>query len=63
MARTPETLPVFYSVDQTARQLGVSAKTIRRWITSRALPVHRFGRSIRIADFDLMVFVKVRRSA
>jgi excisionase family DNA binding protein len=63
MAKTPEAVPAFYSVDQTAQKLGLSSKTVRRLIASGELPVHRFGRSIRIADSDLMVFIKVQRSA
>jgi excisionase family DNA binding protein len=58
-----ETLPVFYSVERAAQQLDVSPKSIRRWIASGDLPVHRFGRSIRIAEADLVAFVKTRRGS
>ena len=61
MAKVPETLPVFYSVKQVAEKLGLSAKTIRRWIDVGELPVHRLGRSIRITESDLITFLKLRR--
>jgi excisionase family DNA binding protein len=39
----------------------VSTKTVRRWIESDQLHVHRFGRRVRIADDDLTAFVALRR--
>jgi excisionase family DNA binding protein len=55
-------VPVLFSVRQTADRLGVSTKTIRRWIASGELPHYRIGRSIRIAEFDLIGFIRVRRA-
>ena len=51
----------FLSVSHVADQLDVSTKTVRRWITSGQLHVHRFGRRLRIADDDLAAFVALRR--
>jgi excisionase family DNA binding protein len=39
-----------HTIDDTAEILNVSTRTVRRLIDSRALPVHRFGRLVRISD-------------
>jgi excisionase family DNA binding protein len=52
----------FMSVEETAEQLAVSTKTIRRWIARGQLHYHRFGRQIRIAEEDLRAFVAIARS-
>jgi excisionase family DNA binding protein len=55
-------LPILLSVRDAADRLGVSTKTIRRWIASGELPHYRLGRSIRIAESDLIGFIRVRRA-
>jgi excisionase family DNA binding protein len=62
MPRTSQNLPVLLSVKQTADWLGVSAKTVRRWLASSQLPHHRIGRSIRIAEPDLIAFITIHRA-
>jgi excisionase family DNA binding protein len=42
--------------------LNVSPRTVRRAIESGALPVHRFGRLVRISDADLQAFLDETRS-
>lgn len=54
-------LPAFLSVDETRKVLGVSAKTVRRWIERGELHVHRLGRQIRISEEDLAAFVAQHR--
>jgi excisionase family DNA binding protein len=51
----------FFSISHTAEQLDVSTKTVRRWIETGQLHVHRFGRRVRIADDDLAAFIALRR--
>ncbi len=46
-----------YTVDAVAEQLGVSTKTVRRWVTAGALPAHRLGRQLRISEADLAAFI------
>jgi excisionase family DNA binding protein len=41
------------TIDETAEILSVSSRTVRRFIDSGALPVHRFGRSVRVSDPDI----------
>jgi excisionase family DNA binding protein len=51
----------FYSIDAVAELLGVSTKTVRRWIAAGDLPVHRLGRQLRISEADLAAFIALRR--
>ena len=46
-------LPRLLSIDEVAQQLGVSTKTIRRWLLAGSLSCHRLGRQIRIAEDEL----------
>jgi excisionase family DNA binding protein len=50
------------TIDETAELLNVSPRTVRRLIESGALPAHRLGRIVRIADPDLVVFLAASRS-
>jgi len=49
------------SVPETADQLGISEKSVRRAVTRGDLVAHRIGRLLRIAEDDLAAFVAVRR--
>ena len=50
----PRTAPVYLSLEQAARCMSVSVKTIRRWIAAGSLPGYRCGsRSIRVKLDDL----------
>jgi excisionase family DNA binding protein len=51
----------FFSPGQVAEQLGLSTKTIRRWIDRGELHVHRLGRQIRISEEDLAAFLRGHR--
>jgi excisionase family DNA binding protein len=50
------------TIDEAAELLNVSPRTVRRLIESGALPVHRLGRLVRIADPDLAAFLAASRS-
>jgi excisionase family DNA binding protein len=58
---SPRSLPSFYTIGQVAEALGVSTRTIRRWIAARALAAHRFHGVVRIAERDLNAFLAVHR--
>jgi excisionase family DNA binding protein len=49
-------IPKFYTIEQIAEAVGVSTRTVRRWIDSRALPAHRKGGIVRISEADLAEF-------
>jgi excisionase family DNA binding protein len=62
MNNPPSRLPRLLTVDQAAQALGQSAKTIRRKIERHELPVHRIGRTIRIAEPDLLAYLSTTRA-
>jgi excisionase family DNA binding protein len=49
------------TIDETAEILNVSSRTVRRLIDSGALPVHRFGRSVRVSDPDIALLMAASR--
>ena len=51
----------FFSIGEVARNLGVSTRTVQRWIASGELIAHRFGRTVRIAESDLILFLEKHR--
>jgi excisionase family DNA binding protein len=51
----------FLTIAEVADRLGVATRTVRRWIESDALVVHRVGRVVRIAEGDLQVFLALHR--
>ena len=51
----------FFTVAEVAERLGVSTRTIRRWIENLELVAHRFGRAVRIAECDLKAFLAMHR--
>jgi len=55
------TLPRFYTTQEVSDSLSVSRRTVSRWIEREDLIAHEFGRSVRIADDDLRVFLARRR--
>ena len=54
-------LPRFYSAKDVAEMLGVSMRSVRRWIERGELVVHRLGSAVRISDADLKTFLAVHR--
>lgn len=54
-------LTSFHSVRAVADRLDVSIKSVRRWIDRGDLPVHRFGRQLRISEADLQEFIQRHR--
>ena len=51
----------FFTIKQIAEQLGVSERTVSRWIASRDLKSHKFGAAVRISEDDFRAFVAVQR--
>jgi|tagenome__1003787_1003787.scaffolds.fasta_scaffold20794818_1 excisionase family DNA binding protein len=52
------------TVEEVADRCSVSVRTVRRWIASRDLPVHRLGaRNVRISEHDLAAFLSTHREA
>jgi excisionase family DNA binding protein len=49
--------PHFYSIKEVADFLGVSTRTIQRWMDSGELRAHRLGGIVRISHDDLQDFI------
>ena len=54
-------VPRFYGVDFVADQLGVTKKSVYRWIEAGALRFHKFQGVLRISEEDLQAFVNGSR--
>jgi excisionase family DNA binding protein len=54
-------LPKYYSINAVAEALDVSTRTVRRWIASGDLIVHRVDGVVRIAEGDLRAFLALHR--
>jgi excisionase family DNA binding protein len=51
----------FFAITEVAEMVGVSTRSVRRWIKRDELAAHRFGASVRIAESDLKVFFSQHR--
>lgn len=51
----------FFTIAAVAASLGVSVRTVRRWIKRGDLVAHHFGAALRIAESDLKVFIARQR--
>lgn len=60
-----ELVAVWLTRDEAARRLGVSVRTIDRYISGGQLPAHRLpgGRLIRIKENDLQALAESGRAA
>jgi excisionase family DNA binding protein len=56
-----QTLGTMCTINQTAEMINVSSRTVRRLIDSGRLPVHRFGRSVRISERDIAQLIAASR--
>jgi excisionase family DNA binding protein len=55
--------PRLYAIKTVAEMLEVSTRTVRRWITSGDLIVHRVNGVVRIAEADLCAFLALHRES
>ncbi len=51
----------FYSLEEVAERLGISERTVRRWIKAGDLPAYQPGREYRIRSTDLEEFLEQRK--
>ena len=59
--QTPRRAIRFFTVNEVAEIVGVSVRTVRRWIKSGDLVAHHFGAAVRIAESDLGPFIARHR--
>jgi excisionase family DNA binding protein len=57
----PTRIPRMLAVTDIAELTRVSTRTVRRWIDSGDLRVHRLGRQVRVSEEDLAAFLNQRR--
>ncbi len=50
------------TVEEVAKELGLSEDTIRNYIRTKQLPAAKFGNTYRISREDLEKFIKDRRT-
>lgn len=53
----------YYTVPEIAERWLSSERHVRRVISSGTLPVHRFGRLVRVSDTDLTIYERLNREA
>jgi excisionase family DNA binding protein len=51
----------FLTIAEVAERLHVATRTVRRWIETGDLIVHRIGGVVRIAERDLRAFLALHR--
>jgi excisionase family DNA binding protein len=51
----------FHTIAEVAAFVGVSARSVRRWIKGGDLIAHRFGGAVRIAENDFRAFLAMHR--
>jgi excisionase family DNA binding protein len=56
-------IPRLLSLREVADTLGVSIRTVHRFIDRGDLVVHRIGGQLRVTTADLETFLKVRRQS
>jgi excisionase family DNA binding protein len=61
--RHPREQIKFLAIPEVAEQLGVSTRTVRRWIENLELIAHRFGHAVRISERDLRAFIAMHRDS
>jgi excisionase family DNA binding protein len=54
-------IPRFFTIAQVAELMGVSTRSVRRWIDDGLLIAHRFRGAVRIAEPDLRAFIALHR--
>jgi len=53
-----KTIVRFYTVAQISELLGVSTRSVRRWIAAEELLAHKFHSQVRVAEIDLLAFLQ-----
>ena len=56
----PVRRPLYVGLDEAARLVGLSRRTLQRWTAAGRLPVHRVGRRVLVAPSDLVPLVEGR---
>ena len=49
------------TIDEAAQRMKMSTRYVRRLVARREIPFHKLGRSVRIAESDVLAFVAAGR--
>lgn len=60
-APTPPDGLEFLTIPEVAKRLRIKPRTVHRRIAEKRLPVHRFGRAVRISVKDLERYIAENR--
>jgi excisionase family DNA binding protein len=52
----------FFTIAEIAQFVGMSERTVRRWVEHKKLVAHYFGTAVRIAEHDLRAFLAAQRA-
>lgn len=58
----PPRRPLFVGMDEAARLVALSRRTLDRWIKAGELPVRRIGRRVLVKPTDLAEVIEGRRA-
>lgn len=58
LAKVP---PKLFTIIEIAEFVGVSGRTVRRWIRQRLLIAHHFNGVVRVSDADFQAFLSAHR--
>ncbi len=61
--RSANSLPRYHAIKTVTDALDVSTRTVRRWIATGDLTVHRVNGVVRIAEADLRAFLALHRES
>jgi excisionase family DNA binding protein len=53
--------PKFYTIEQIAKSLEASTRSVRRWIANGLLIAHRINGVVRISEADFQTFLAAHR--
>lgn len=59
----PKSPTIFYTIEQIAKFVEVSTRTVRRWIQDRLLVAHRINGLVRISEADFQAFLATHRDS
>ena len=57
----PDTRPRTYRIDEVAQLMGVSTRTVRRWLARGLLRGTRIGGIVRVVPEDVLLMVETHR--
>ena len=51
----------YMTIEEAAACLGMSVRYVRRLVSERRIPFHKYGRSVRLAETDVVAYALANR--